>query len=85
MPTSSPPSRLGPRLTRQLSGVSILSGMYAYARFGSLPSLLGAFGVGGVLGMSSMRMRDNMNYGVVGAAGQSWSPPTPSHPAGVSS
>lgn len=51
--------------------MSILSGMYAYARFGSMPSLLGAFGVGGLLGMSSMRMRDNMDYGLVGAAGMS--------------
>jgi uncharacterized membrane protein (UPF0136 family) len=57
------------KLTQQLSGVSLVSGAYAYARFGSIPSLLGSFGIGGLMAMSSMRMKDNMNYGVEGAAG----------------
>jgi len=48
-----------------------VSGAYAYARFGSVPSLLGSFGIGGLMAMSSMRMKDNMNYGLEGAAGTS--------------
>ena len=44
--------------------------MYAYARFGSLPSLFGSFGIGGLMALSSMRMRDNLDYGVEGAAGK---------------
>jgi hypothetical protein len=44
--------------------------MYAFARFGSLPSLFGSFGIGGLMAMSSMRMRDNLDYGVEGAAGK---------------
>lgn len=46
-----------------------MSGAYAYARFGSIPSLLGSFGIGGLMAMSSMRMKDNMDYGIEGAAG----------------
>jgi hypothetical protein len=42
--------------------------MYAFARFGSLPSLFGSFGIGGLMAMS--RMRDNLDYGVEGAAGK---------------
>ena len=48
-----------------------MSGAYAYARFGSIPSLLGSFGIGGLMAMSSMRMKDNMDYGIEGAAGAS--------------
>jgi hypothetical protein len=46
-----------------------VSGAYAYARFGSIPLLLGSFGIGGLMAMSSMRMKDNMDYGIEGAAG----------------
>jgi uncharacterized membrane protein (UPF0136 family) len=46
-----------------------VSGAYAYARFGSIPSLLGSFGIGGLMAMSSMRMKDNMDYGIEGATG----------------
>ena len=51
--------------------MSLVSGAYAYARFGSIPSLLGSFGIGGLMAMSSMRMKDNMDYGIEGAAGTS--------------
>jgi uncharacterized membrane protein (UPF0136 family) len=55
----------------QLSGVSLVSGAYAFARFGSVPSLLGSFGIGGLMALSSMRMKDHLDYGLEAATGPS--------------
>lgn len=42
----------------------------AYTRFNSFPSLIASLGVGGVMAWSSMRIRDNMSYGLESAAGE---------------
>ena len=56
---------------RQMSGISVLGGIFAYTRFNSVPSLLGSFGIGSALALSSMRIRDGLDYGIEGAAGKS--------------
>ena len=52
-----------------MSGFSLLSGIFAYTRYNSVPSLVASFGIGGLMAMSSMRIRDSMDYGLEGAAG----------------
>lgn len=46
----------------------MLGGAFAFARTGSVPSLLGSFGIAGLMAVSSMRIRDGMDYGLEGAA-----------------
>jgi len=52
-----------------MSGISILGGISAYARYNSVPSLVASFGIGGLMAVSSMRIRDGMEMGLEGAAG----------------
>ena len=52
-----------------MSGVSMLGGIFAYTRANSLPSLIASFGIGGAMALSSMRIRDGLDYGLEGAAG----------------
>ena len=54
-----------------MSGFSFLGGISAYARYNSVPSLVASFGIGGVMAVSSMRIRDGMDYGLEGALGPS--------------
>jgi uncharacterized membrane protein (UPF0136 family) len=54
-----------------MSGASILGGVTAYARYSSVPSLVASFGIGTAMAISSMRIRDGMDYGLEGAAGMS--------------
>ncbi|KAK8865641.1 hypothetical protein IAR55_000786 [Kwoniella newhampshirensis] len=54
-----------------LSGASLVAGIFAYTRFNSFPSLIASFGVGSVMALSSMRIRDGMEYGYEGAAASS--------------
>jgi uncharacterized membrane protein (UPF0136 family) len=51
-----------------MSGLSMLGGAFAFARTGSVPSLLGSFTIAGLMAISSMRIRDGMDYGLEGAA-----------------
>ncbi|WWC88143.1 uncharacterized protein L201_003048 [Kwoniella dendrophila CBS 6074] len=46
-----------------LSGFSLLGGVFAYTKFGSTPSLVGSFAIGSAMLLSSMRIRDGMEYG----------------------
>lgn len=48
--------------------VSMLGGVLAYTRTGSVPSILASFTIGGALAMSSMRIKDGLDYGIEGAA-----------------
>lgn len=50
-----------------MSGVSMLGGAIAFARTSSVPSLAGSFAIGGLMALSSMRIRDGMDYGLEGA------------------
>ena len=52
-----------------MSGISVLGGVFAYTRANSVPSLVASFGIGGVMALSSMRIRDGLDYGLEGAAG----------------
>ncbi|WVQ97190.1 hypothetical protein IAU59_004300 [Kwoniella sp. CBS 9459] len=54
-----------------LSGFSLLGGIFAYTKFNSFPSLIGSFGIGSVMLLSSMRIRDGMDYGYEGALASS--------------
>ncbi|WVW80381.1 hypothetical protein I302_102362 [Kwoniella bestiolae CBS 10118] len=54
-----------------LSGFSLLGGIFAYTKFGSTPSLVGSFGIGSLMLLSSMRIRDGMDYGYEGAVASS--------------
>ncbi|WWD05494.1 hypothetical protein V865_003571 [Kwoniella europaea PYCC6329] len=54
-----------------LSGFSLLGGIFAYTKFGSTPSLIGSFAVGSAMLLSSMRIRDGMEYGYEGAVASS--------------
>lgn len=54
-----------------MSVASIIGGVTAYTRRNSLPSLVASLGLGGVMAMSGMRVRDGLNYGLEGAAGGS--------------
>lgn len=54
-----------------MSGVSILGGILAYTRTGSIPSIVASFTIGGAMALSSMRIKDGMDYGIEGAAGMS--------------
>lgn len=54
----------------QMSGISLLGGIIAYTRTGSIPSIVASFTIGGVMALSSMRIKDNMDYGLEGAAGE---------------
>lgn len=54
----------------QLSAASFLSGTYAFTRFNSVPSLVATFGIGGIMALSSMRIKDGMDWGLEGAAGE---------------
>ncbi|TYJ52870.1 hypothetical protein B9479_006505 [Cryptococcus floricola] len=65
-----------------LSGVTILGGITAYARFSSVPSLVGSFAIGSVMALSGMRIRDGMDYGLETATGQS-APSSFAHPIAV--
>ncbi|EIW72840.1 hypothetical protein M231_00097 [Tremella mesenterica] len=51
-----------------LSGASLVGGISAYARYGSIPSIVGSFAIGSIMAASSMRIRDGMDYGLEGAA-----------------
>jgi uncharacterized membrane protein (UPF0136 family) len=53
-----------------MSVVSILGGVLAYTRTGSIPSVVASFTIGGAMALSSMRIKDGMDYGVEGAAGK---------------
>lgn len=53
-----------------MSGLSMLGGAFAFARTGSFPSLAGSFTIAGIMALSSMRIRDGMDYGLEGAAGE---------------
>lgn len=46
----------------------MLGGALAYARTSSVPSLAASFGIGGLMALSSMRIRDGLNFGLEGAA-----------------
>jgi uncharacterized membrane protein (UPF0136 family) len=61
-----------------MSGISLLGGISAYTRYNSVPSLLASFGIGGLMGISSMRIRDGMEYGLEGGTGPS--APLDDHP-----
>ena len=52
-----------------MSGASLLGGITAYTRYGSVPSIFASFAIAGAMGLSSMRIRDGMDYGYEGAAG----------------
>ncbi|ODO07419.1 hypothetical protein L198_00998 [Cryptococcus wingfieldii CBS 7118] len=54
-----------------LSGVTILGGITAYARFSSVPSLVGSLGIGSIMALSGMRIRDGMDYGLETATASS--------------
>ncbi|WVQ85508.1 hypothetical protein IAT38_007673 [Cryptococcus sp. DSM 104549] len=54
-----------------LSGLSLLGGISAYARYSSVPSLVGCLGIGGVMALSAMRIRDGMDWGLETAAASS--------------
>nr|XP_019007685.1 uncharacterized protein I206_07701 [Kwoniella pini CBS 10737]OCF46466.1 hypothetical protein I206_07701 [Kwoniella pini CBS 10737] len=54
-----------------LSGFSLLGGIFAYTKFNSVPSLVGSFAIGSMMLLSSMRIRDGMEYGYEGAAPRS--------------
>ncbi|ORY28581.1 hypothetical protein BCR39DRAFT_534177 [Naematelia encephala] len=54
-----------------LSGMSLLSGIFAYTRFGSTPSLIASVGIASAMAVSSMRIKDGMSYGLEGAAASS--------------
>ncbi|KAI9634444.1 uncharacterized protein MKK02DRAFT_37975 [Dioszegia hungarica] len=54
-----------------MSGLSMLGGAFAFARTGSFPSLAGSFTIAGIMALSSMRIRDGMDYGLEGAAASS--------------
>jgi hypothetical protein len=56
-------------LCAQMSGVSLLGGISAYTRYSSVPSLVASFGIGTAMALSSMRIRDGMDYGLESAAG----------------
>lgn len=43
----------------------------AYTRYSSLPSLIASLGIGSAMMISGMRIRDGMDYGYEGAAGES--------------
>ncbi|WRT65940.1 uncharacterized protein IL334_002891 [Kwoniella shivajii] len=51
-----------------LSGASLLGGIFAYTKFNSTPSLVASFAIGSAMLLSSMRIRDGMEYGYEGAA-----------------
>lgn len=51
-----------------MAAVSTLGGVLAYTRAGSVPSLVACLGISGVMAMSSMRIRDGLQYGYEGAA-----------------
>ncbi|ORX34114.1 hypothetical protein BD324DRAFT_636670 [Kockovaella imperatae] len=54
-----------------LSAVSVMSGIFAFTRFRSVPSLVASFGIGSALALSSLRIRDGLDYGVEGATASS--------------
>ncbi|CAD6566152.1 MAG: hypothetical protein TREMPRED_002280 [Tremellales sp. Tagirdzhanova-0007] len=54
-----------------MSGFSLLGGISAFTRYNSLPSLVASFGIGGIMALSSMRIRDGMEYGLEAAAASS--------------
>ncbi|WVR05644.1 hypothetical protein IAU60_002666 [Kwoniella sp. DSM 27419] len=54
-----------------LSGASLLGGIFAFTKFNSVPSLVASFGIGSVMLLSSMRIRDGMDYGYEGAVASS--------------
>jgi uncharacterized membrane protein (UPF0136 family) len=53
-----------------MSGVSMLGGVMAYTMAGSVPSLVACMGISGLMAMSSMRIRDGLQYGNEAAAGE---------------
>jgi uncharacterized membrane protein (UPF0136 family) len=53
-----------------MSGVSLLGGISAYTRYSSVPSLVASFGIGTAMAVSSLRIKDGMNYGLEGATGE---------------
>jgi hypothetical protein len=55
----------------QLSGLSIVGGIIGFTTVGSLPSLLGGVGVGSLLALSALRIKDQEAYGNEAAAGKS--------------
>lgn len=77
-PLSFPSISNVPTDTPQMSGISLLGGISAYTRYNSVPSLLASFGIGGLMGISSMRIRDGMERGLEGATGPS--APLDDHP-----
>ena len=50
-----------------MAGVSMLGGIMAYTRAGSVPSLVACLGISGLMAISSMRIRDGCEYGYEGA------------------
>ncbi|WVQ71111.1 hypothetical protein IAR50_000636 [Cryptococcus sp. DSM 104548] len=54
-----------------LSAVTVLGGISAYARYSSVPSLVGSLGIGSIMVLSGMRIRDGMDYGHETAAASS--------------
>lgn len=48
----------------------MLGGVLAYTRVGSVPSLVACMGISGLMVVSSMRIRDGMNWGNEAAAGE---------------
>ena len=52
-----------------MSAVAMLGGISAYARYSSVPSLLASLGVGGLMAVSSIRIRDGLDYGHESALG----------------
>lgn len=53
-----------------MSGLSLLGGISAFTRYNSVPSLVASLGIGSMMAVSSMRIRDGMDYGLEGAAGE---------------
>ena len=53
-----------------MSGLSLLGGISAYTRFNSVPSLVAGMGIGSMMALSGMRIKDGMNGGLECAAGE---------------
>ncbi|WVO13117.1 hypothetical protein L204_100728 [Cryptococcus depauperatus] len=51
--------------------IAAVRGIAAYARFSSVPSLLGSMGIASVMMLSCMRIRDGMDWGYETAAASS--------------
>jgi len=54
-----------------MSGLSLLGGISSFTRYSSVPSLVAGVSIGGAMALSSMRIRDGMDYGLEGATASS--------------